>query len=362
MAKKGGLGGTGVDSLLRGSKAQRARQAEQRAGEGGKDQRQSASPKEATIATSGKTLKDSAGQKPQAVTETAPSNATSGEVVELTSAANSTPSVSPPLAGESRNGETLRQLPVDQIRRGSYQPRQHFDKDALQELADSLKVQGMVQPVLVRPFAGGYEIVAGERRWRAAQLAGMHDIPAIVRDMDDQSVAAVSLIENIQRKDLNPMEEARALERLQSEFGMTHESVAESIGRSRAAVTNLLRLLDLHEEVKVMLDKGLLDMGHARALLGVATERQVELAQKVVKKGLSVRAVEQLVRAEKGPRKKKPGKSTAPVDPNIESLQRQLGDTLGASVQIQHQSDGGGRLEIRYNSLDELDGILEHIK
>ena len=246
------------------------------------------------------------------------------------------------------------------IRRGTYQPRQHFDQDLLQELADSLLVQGMIQPILVRPFADGYEIIAGERRWRAAQLAGLHDIPAIIRELDDQSVAAVSLIENIQRKDLNPLEEARALQRLQTEFGMTHQSVAEAVGRSRAAVTNLLRLLDLHDEVKVMLDRGDLDMGHARALLGVAPARQVELAQQVVTRGMSVRATEALVRADK-----EPAKSPTPVqkrDPDIVVLEKNLGEKLGAGVVIHHQNSGRGKLEITYTTLDELEGILAHIK
>jgi len=258
------------------------------------------------------------------------------------------------------NTEALRAIPIEQVRRGTYQPRQHFDQDALQELADSLKVQGMIQPILVRPFAGGYEIVAGERRWRAAQLAGLQSIPAIVRELDDQSVAAVSLIENIQRKDLNPLEEARALQRLQTEFGMTHQAVAEAVGRSRAAVTNLLRLLDLHDEVKVMLDRGDLDMGHARALLGVPPERQLSLAEEIIAKGLSVRATEKLVRDDKNP----PAKAAPPKsrDPDIVSLEKSLGETLGAKVAIRHQDGGSGKLEINYTSIDELQGILAHIR
>ncbi len=256
--------------------------------------------------------------------------------------------------------ESLRAIPVEQIRRGTYQPRQHFDQEALQELADSLKAQGMIQPILVRPFAGGYEIVAGERRWRAAQLAGLQSIPAIVRELDDQSVAAVSLIENIQRKDLNPLEEARALQRLQTEFGMTHQAVAEAVGRSRAAVTNLLRLLDLHDEVKVMLDRGDLDMGHARALLGVPPERQVQLAEEIIAKGLSVRATEKLVRDDKQPASRPA--ATKPRDPDIVSLEKSLGDTLGAKVAIRHQDGGSGKLEINYTSVDELQGILAHIR
>jgi len=257
-------------------------------------------------------------------------------------------------------GESLRHIPIENIRRGSYQPRQNFDQEALQELADSLLVQGMIQPILVRPFAGGYEIVAGERRWRAAQLAGMQSVPAIIRELDDKSVAAVSLIENIQRKDLKALEEARALQRLQTEFGMTHQAVAEAVGRSRAAVTNLLRLLDLHEEVKVMLNRGDLDMGHARALLGLPPARQVTLADVIISRGLSVRATEKLVREDKQPAKKAlPEKHR---DPDIVLLEKSLGDTLGAAVVIRHQPGGGGRLEINYHSVEELEGILAHIR
>lgn len=263
-------------------------------------------------------------------------------------------------AERAGSGESLRSIPVEKIRRGTYQPRQHFDQDALQELADSLKAQGMIQPILVRPFAGGYEIVAGERRWRAAQLAGIQAIPAIVRELDDQSVAAVSLIENIQRKDLNPLEEARALQRLQTEFGMTHQAVAEAVGRSRAAVTNLLRLLDLHDEVKVMLDRGDLDMGHARALLGLEQSRQVQLAEEVINKGLSVRATEKRVREDKQPKVK--AAVSKRRDPDIVQLEKSLGETLGASVAIRHQDSGGGKLEIGYTTLEELEGILAHIR
>lgn len=270
------------------------------------------------------------------------------------------PSLSAGTAESPASGETLRSIPVEKIRRGTYQPRQHFDQDALQELADSLKAQGMIQPILVRPFAGGYEIIAGERRWRAAQLAEIQAIPAIVRELDDQSVAAVSLIENIQRKDLNPLEEARALQRLQTEFGMTHQSVAEAVGRSRAAVTNLLRLLDLHEEVKVMLDRGDLDMGHARALLGLDQSRQVRLAEEIINKGLSVRATEKRVREDKQPKVKEA--SAKRRDPDIVQLEKSLGDTLGAAVAIKHQDSGGGKLEISYTTLEELEGILAHIR
>jgi len=255
--------------------------------------------------------------------------------------------------------ETLKQLPVERIRRGSYQPRRQFDQEALQELAESINEQGLIQPILVRPFADGYELVAGERRWRAAQLAGLQQIPAIVRELDDQSVAAVSLIENIQRKDLNPLEEAAALQRLQSEFGMTHQEVATAVGRSRTAVTNLMRLLDLHDEVKVLVDRGELDMGHARALLAVEQDRQFGLAKIIVSRGMSVRAAEKLVKAEK-----EPPENTKPVkrDADIVALEKSLGRTLAAAVSIRHQKSGKGKLEINYNSIDELEGILTHIK
>ncbi len=259
--------------------------------------------------------------------------------------------------------DRFRMVGVDQIRRGSYQPRRLFDKDLLQELADSIKAEGLIQPIIVRPFAGAYELVAGERRWRAAQLAGMAEIPAIIREMPDKSVAAVSVIENIQRKDLNPLEEAAAFERLCDEFGMTHKAVAESVGRSRASVTNLMRLLELHDEVKVLVDKGELEMGHARAILGAPRDRQHALAKDVIKRALTVRAVEKMVREMTEEGDKAPaGKSATMADPDIERLSKKLGETLGATVRIQHKSSGRGKLEINYASVAELQGILAHIK
>ena len=259
--------------------------------------------------------------------------------------------------------DTLKMIGVDQIRRGTYQPRRLFDQELLQELADSIKTQGMIQPILVRSFAGAFELIAGERRWRAAQLAGLTEVPAIIREMPDQSVAAVALIENIQRKDLNPLEEAAAFERLCDEFGMTHKTVAESVGRSRASVSNLLRLLELHDEVKVLVDKGELEMGHARAILGAPTELQFEIAKDVIKRGLTVRAVEKLVRElSDGDSPKKPSPKEHVVDPDIERLSQKLGDTLGAAVRIQHKASGAGTLEVTYSSVSELQGILAHIK
>ena len=261
-----------------------------------------------------------------------------------------------PLAG----GESLKLVPVEQIRRGKYQPRMHIRSETLQELADSIKTQGLVQPVVVRPVAGGYELVAGERRWRAAQMAGLHEVPAVVRDIPDQAAAAMSLIENIQRENLNPIEEAGALERLIREFGLTHQAVADSVGRSRAAVSNLLRLLELPDEVKAMLDDGRLEMGHGRALLGLESPAlRIEAAHRVEKKGLSVRETEQLVKSLNAPHKK-----TMPAgkSPDVVRLEKDLSDRIGARVTIDCDRKGRGRLIVEYHSLDELDGILARIK
>ena len=263
----------------------------------------------------------------------------------------------------STDGDALRMLAVDLIRRGQYQPRKNFDQTALDELADSIRAQGMVQPIVVRPIAGihSYEIVAGERRWRAAQIAGLHDIPVIIKDVPDQTAMCLALIENIQREDLNPLEEATALERLINEFEMTHDAIADAVGRSRSAVTNLLRLLDLHNDVKKMLGTRQLDMGHARALLSLAKNKQLEVANKVVKQDLSVRATENLVQQlSSKDKQRKPKKTTK--DPNISSLENDLSQRLGANVAITHQSSGRGKLQINYNSLDELEGILKRIK
>jgi ParB family chromosome partitioning protein len=256
---------------------------------------------------------------------------------------------------------TLRNLPVDIIQRGKYQPRVDMHQETLQDLADSISEQGVVQPIVVRPIgAGRYEIIAGERRWRAAQLAGLHDIPAVVREVDDRGAIAIALIENIQRENLNPIEEARALKRLVDEFDVTHEEAAHAVGRSRAAVSNLLRLLDLEEDVKEMVERGELEMGHARALLALNGRRQVEAARQVVTRGLTVRATEGLVKALQRPDSARP--VVVKKDPNIQQLESSLADKLGASVRLRPGRGGKGKLEISYNSLDELDGILEHIK
>ena len=265
--------------------------------------------------------------------------------------------------GEAR-AERITRLPVDQIQPGRYQPRRDFDPDALRELADSIAVQGVIQPIVVRPVEGErYEIIAGERRWRATQQAGLADIPVVIRDVDEPTAVAIGLIENIQRADLNPLEEAGALERLLSEFHLTHQQIAEAVGKSRTTVTNLLRLLELNPDVKTYVEHSQLEMGHARALLGLKGTQQSAAARQVVSGGLSVRETERLVR-----RHQQAGEAPAPIqpkptaDPDVRRLQDDLTDRLGARVQIQQGNRGSGKLVIAYNSLDELDGILAHIK
>ena len=264
------------------------------------------------------------------------------------------------------NRDQLKKLPVEWLQRGAYQPRLDVRPESLEELADSIRSQGVVQPIVVRPVRDGaadaarYEIIAGERRWRAAQIAGLADIPAVIRDVDDESAIAMALIENIQRENLNPLEEARALQRLVDEFGLTHEEAAAAVGRSRAAVSNLLRLLDLGDRVKAMLEKREIEMGHARALLALDEKRQFDAAREVVRKGLSVRATERLVRRlADGKPAKKAGTSEPGAD--IRRLETDISDKLGAKVRIAHAAKGHGKVVISYNSLDELDGILQHI-
>jgi ParB family transcriptional regulator, chromosome partitioning protein len=267
-----------------------------------------------------------------------------------------------PVAGDD-TGEELRELPVDLIQPGKYQPRMNMRQESLQDLADSIKAQGLVQPIVVRPVGERrYEIIAGERRWRAAQMAGLREIPAVVRDVPDRAAIAMALIENIQRENLNPLEEAQALQRLISEFEMTHQQASEAVGRSRAAVTNLLRLLELTDDVKEMVERGDLEMGHARALLPLKGLAQTGAGRRVADRGLSVRETENLVRrllkedgvgTPKGPRR---------VDPNIRQLETDLTQKLGAKVTVEAASGGKGRLVIQYSSLDELDGILARIR
>lgn len=257
----------------------------------------------------------------------------------------------------------LRTLPVELLQRNANQPRLEFDQDALQELADSIGAQGVLQPVLVRPLAdsGKFEIIAGERRWRAAQLAGLYDIPAVVRSLDDRAAMCIALIENIQREDLNPLEHARGLARLSEEFDMTHDAIAESVGRSRSAVTNMLRLLDLCDEVKKLLETRQLEMGHARALLTLSEQQQRWAAQQITKSGLSVRATEALVRRlQKAKNVFKPRQDR--IDPDVRLLETELSDDLGTAVTIQQQKKGKGTLRIAYSSLDQLDGILARIR
>ena len=253
------------------------------------------------------------------------------------------------------------QLDIDLIRRGRYQPRRNFDEEKLRELADSIAAQGVIQPIVVRPVNDHYEIIAGERRWRAAQLAGLGKIPVVIRDVDDQAAMAMALIENIQRDDLNPLEEAGALQRLLDEFSLTHQQIAQAIGKSRTTVTNLLRLMELEADAKELLEQGKLEMGHARAILGLKGAQQSQAAATVVRSGLSVRETEKLVRRMQGLDAKPAPVAEKSIDPNIRSLEQQLCDKLGAIVKLQSGTKGKGRLVISYNSLEELDGILEHI-
>ena len=258
-------------------------------------------------------------------------------------------------------GEVLRKLPVGQLQPGKYQPRREMDQGKLSELADSIKSQGVIQPILVRQVEGGrYEIVAGERRWRASQEAGLAEVPVVVRDLDDRTVIAMALIENIQREDLNPLEEAIALQRLQQEFELTQQQVADAVGKSRVTVANLLRLISLPEVIKTMLSHGDLEMGHARALLGLPENQQVEGARHVVARGLTVRQTEALVRQWLSG-KPEPVEATKP-DPDIARLEQRLAERLGSAVQIRHGKKGKGQLVIGYNSLDELQGVLAHIR
>jgi ParB family chromosome partitioning protein len=285
------------------------------------------------------------------------------------------PAPGAPLAGGAATtrkpmDEELARLPLDLLQRGRYQPRMDMRQETLVSLAESIKAQGVVQPIVVRPIGEPddrgvqrYEIIAGERRWRAATLAGLRDIPAVIRRVPDEAAIAMALIENIQREDLNPLEEGRALERLISEFGLTHQQAADAVGRSRAAVSNLLRLLELPPEVCERMEKRELEMGHARALLGLPQRRQqVEVATIVVRKSLSVRETESLVRKMVEPAKLAAQAAPTTIDPNIQRLEGELADKLGARVNIEHAHAGHGRVVIKYNSLDELDGILSHLR
>jgi ParB family chromosome partitioning protein len=277
----------------------------------------------------------------------------------------------PPPPPAKLPGDELANLPVDLLQRGKYQPRVDMRQESLEELAASIKSQGIIPPIVVRAVDGAapggsqrYEIIAGERRWRAAQIAGLATVPAVIRVVPDDAAIAMALIENIQRENLNPLEEARALERLISEFGITHQQAADAVGRSRAAVSNLLRLLELAPEITAFVERRELEMGHARALLALTQRRQqVEVGTLVAKRGLSVRDTEGMVR---GILARASGgsapKDTKGLDPNVQRLQDELSEKLGAPVQIQHTGSGKGKVVVSYHSLDELDGILAHIR
>ena len=271
------------------------------------------------------------------------------------------PSLNTTLPSDEKN--ELRRLPLHVLQTGRYQPRTDMAAAALAGLADSIRSQGVIQPIIVRLVADNqYEIIAGERRWRAAQLAGLDSIPVIVRELNDETASAMALIENLQREDLNPVEEAAAYQRLSEEFGLTHQKIADLIGKSRVAVSNILRLLNLNAEVKVLLEKGDIQMGHARALLGISGDAQTKAAREVVNKRLSVRQTEKLFRHAATASQMPTTKTTIAVDPDTQHLQQDLAEKLGAKVQIQHNTAGKGKLIIHYSSLDELDGILAHIK
>jgi len=260
-------------------------------------------------------------------------------------------------------GESLQTLAIDRLTPGKYQPRSRMDDASLDELAQSIKEQGVMQPVLVRPVGGGrFEIIAGERRWRAAQRAGLTDIPALVRPVPDQAALALALIENIQREDLNPLEEANGLQRLIDEFGLTHEAAAKAVGRSRSAVTNLLRLRELAKPVQDYLLDGRIDMGHARALLALSAGQQTATATRIVAQSLSVREAERLVSSLLNAGTSVTAKRSRGIDADVARLQEELAERLGAPVHIESRRKGAGRVVIDYSSLEQLDGILERLR
>ncbi len=266
-----------------------------------------------------------------------------------------------PVAEPGPQDGKLVHLPVEFMQRGKYQPRRDMHPEALQELADSIKAQGVMQPIVVRPIGvDKYEIIAGERRWRATQLAAIDTIPVVIRDVNDEAAIAMSLIENIQREDLNPIEEAISLKRLQDEFELTHQEVADAVGKSRTGVTNLLRLLNLTDEVRMLLEHGDLEMGHARCLLSLSTNLQRSIARQIIARSLSVRQAEALVRKTQQEASEAPKMQTA--DGDIAKLEEGLSEHVGVPVKVQHGAKGKGKLVFNYKSLDELDGILAHLK
>lgn len=259
---------------------------------------------------------------------------------------------------EKASQQDLNTLPIEFLQRGKYQPRKDMDPETLRELSDSIKVQGIIQPIIVRSIGDEkYEIIAGERRWRAAQLAELQEVPVVIRDIDDRSAMAVALIENIQREDLNALEESEALKRLIEEFDMTHQQVADAVGKSRTTVSNLLRLLDLHNDVKHLLGKGLIEMGHARALLSLDGDKQIEIANKIIAQKLTVRAVEKIIKELDTPKKTVQKQQ----DTDTLRLQEELTEKTGAKVTINHQQTGKGKLVFSYSSLEELEGLISRI-
>ncbi len=291
-------------------------------------------------------------------------NSNDTAATEPTTAPAASPELAPVAqteAPEVSGTEHLKELPIEFLQPGQYQPRKDMHPEALEELSASIKAQGLMQPVVVRPVAGNkYEIIAGERRWRASQLAQLETIPALIKDVPDEAAIAMALIENIQREDLNPMEEAEALHRLQQEFDLSQQEVADAVGKSRSTVTNLLRLMNLGHATRKLLENGDIEMGHARALLSLSEDEQSQVAKQVVAKGLSVRQTETMVRSMAKP--KAPKKNNPVESADIRHLQNDLSEKLGAPVAIQHTAKGKGKLVISYNNLDELDGILAHIK
>ena len=286
-----------------------------------------------------------------------------------TRSAQETARTNQPLSAQSAEGDqgafennALKHLPVEYIQPGKYQPRLDIKAESLEDLAASIKVQGVMQPIVVRPITTNkYEIIAGERRWRASQLAGQDTIPAIIKQVEDEAAVAMALIENIQRENLNPIEEAMALQRLIDEFELTQQEVADAVGKSRTTVTNLLRLISLNNDVRSFVERGELEMGHARALLSLPYEKQLEAGKQVKNKGLSVRQTEALVRRLQAQKNKK-GAVSNKIDPDIRHLRDNLSEKLGTQVNIQHTAKGKGKLILNYNSLEQLEGILDHIK
>ena len=269
--------------------------------------------------------------------------------------------LSPEATSQLTADGVLQQLPVEFLQRGQYQPRRDLNPEALQELANSIAAQGVMQPIVVRPVGDNrYEIIAGERRWRATQQAGLDSIPAIVRNVSDQATIAMALIENIQREDLNAMEESLALLRLQGEFSLTQQQVADAVGKSRSAVTNLMRLASLEQAVQQQLERGELELGHAKCLLGLEGNAQISAARTVAANAMTVRQTEALIKKLQNP--STPSTNSVTTNPDIARLQEELSEKLGASVNIQHSVKGSGKLIFKYNTVDELDGILAHLK